>query len=135
MRERDFIEKKAASNVLMYVIFIFFAVAAGSPILFGLSSILVGILTGILGQLPTEQTSVALPISFSSVTVPISFIFYFSIIFILFTDILASMMLGLVSKGKERDGAKYIIPLILISISVFLGSRLFLGRYFSDFFG
>src|SRR4030042_1953205 len=37
MRERNFIEKKSASNVLMYVIFIFFAVAIGAPLLFGLS--------------------------------------------------------------------------------------------------
>jgi len=136
MRERNFVEKRSASNVLMYVIFIFFAVAVGSPILFGLSSVLVGILTGILGDLPANSGgSVGLPFTFSEVSVPISFIFYFSIVFILVTDVLASLMLGLVGKGREREGAKYIIPLVLISLTVFLGSRFLLGRYFTDFFG
>jgi len=81
MRERNFVQKRAASNVLMYVIFIFFAVAIGAPILFGLSSVLVGILSGILGDLPSDTGSVGLPFTFSEVSVPLTFIFYFSIVF------------------------------------------------------
>ena len=37
MKEKEIIEKKAASSILMYVIFIFFAVGIGAPLLFGLS--------------------------------------------------------------------------------------------------
>src|SRR3989344_4096466 len=66
MRERNFVEKRAASNVLMYVIFIFFAVSIGAPMLFGLSSVLVEVLTKILSGFPeTQSSSSNLPFSFT----------------------------------------------------------------------
>lgn len=135
MRERGFVEKRAASNVLMYVIFIFFAVAAGAPLLFGLSTVLVEILSSLISSLPTEQVVTNVPFALTSVSVSTEFIFYFSIIFLITTAFLASMVLGLVSKGKERDGLKYVLPLILIGLSLFFASRFLLLRYFSDLFG
>ena len=135
VRERNFVRKRAASNVLMYVIFIFFAVAFGAPVLFGLSSVLVEILSGILSQLPSQQVNLNLPFAFSQISIPLSFIFYFSIIFVVVTDVLASLVLGLVSKGEERDGFRYIVPLIAISLTVFFVARIILLKYFSGVFG
>jgi hypothetical protein len=136
MRERNFVKKRAASNVLMYVIFIFTAVAFGAPILFGLSSVLVGVLTQIVSDLPSEQISnINIPFVLTEISISVSFILYFSVVFIIATDVFASMILGLVSKGQEREGAKYIIPLILISLTVFFVSRLILQQYFPSFLG
>ncbi|MBI5804048.1 type II secretion system F family protein [Candidatus Pacearchaeota archaeon] len=135
MRERIFVEKRASSSVLMYVIFIFFAVALGAPVLFGLSSVLVGILSSLLSSLPTEQVNVNLPFTLTSINISVSFIVYFSVIFIIVIDILASLVLGLVSNGEEKSGAKYILPLIAISLTAFFLSRIILTNYFSEFFG
>jgi len=135
MRSRNFVEKRAASNVLMYVIFIFFAVAVGAPLLFGLSSVLVEVLTQLLLEVPADQTATNMPFALSSVTVSATFVFYFAFVFVLVTDVLASLVLGLVSKGDEREGMKYMIPLIVVSICVFLGSRIILLRYFGNLFG
>ena len=136
MRERNFVKKRAASNVLMYSIFIFTAVSFGAPILFGLSSVLVGVLTGIVSNLPAEEvTNINIPFVLTDVSVSVSFILYFSVVFIIATDIFASMILGLVSKGKEREGAKYMIPLILISLTVFFIARLVMQQYFPGFIG
>ncbi len=135
LRERNFVEKRAASNVLMYVIFIFFAVAVGAPTLFGLSSILVSTLTNILSTLPEVQTTVSLPFSLTKINVSLTFITYFSLIFIATTDIMASLILGLVSKGEEKAGVKYMIPLIAISLTVYFVIRLALANYFSGLLG
>lgn len=135
MRERDFVEKKSALNVLMYVIFIFFAVAIGAPVLFGFSSVLVEILSSLLSNLPTEQLNTGLPFSLTKVSVSPDFILYFSLFFILASDLFASFVLGLVSKGKERDGIRYILPLMAVSVGVFFLSRVFLLKYFVEFFG
>lgn len=132
MRERSFIEKRAASNVLMYLIFIFFAVAIGSPALFSLSSMLVEIFTAILGNLPQIETSVTLPVLLTSINLPLSFIKFFSITFLIAIDILAAMLLGLVNKGEEKEGVKYVIPLIIVSIGVYFAVRLLLANYFKD---
>jgi len=134
MRERNFVEKRAASNVLMYVIFIFFAVAIGAPILFGLSSVLVEILTNLLSTLPEIDASVAIPFTLTSISVSVSFITYFALAFIIATDIMASLVLGLVSKGEEKEGLKYLLPLALVSIVIFLVVRVVLRDYFGNLF-
>ena len=137
MRERAFVEKRAASNVLMYVIFIFFATAVGSPVLFALSSVLIGVLSNVLATVPDVgaiSTTVNVPFTLSQINIPLSFVFYFSLTFLIVLDILGSFVLGLVSKGEERAGLRYIIPLIAISVSVFLVIRVSLTNYFSTLF-
>ena len=52
MTEREFVEKKASSNVLMYVIFIFIAVAIGAPMLFALSGIMVETMSNMMSTIP-----------------------------------------------------------------------------------
>jgi flagellar protein FlaJ len=135
MRERIFVKKRASSNVLMYVIFIFFAVAVGAPLLFGLSSVLVEIMTNIFSGVDVESVNVNLPFTLSSISISTTFVFYFSIIFNIMSAIMASLILGLVSKGKERDGLKYTVFLIISAVTVFLVSRMFLLRYFANSFG
>lgn len=132
MRERIFVQKRAASNVLMYVIFVFFAIAVGAPVLFALSSVLVEVLTNLLSDLPAVETSVSLPFTMTSVNISTSFIIYFSLIFIIVIDVLASLILGLVSKGQEKQGLKYILPLIGISITLFFAVRYALLGFFAD---
>lgn len=136
MRERNFIEKKASSNVLMYAIFIFVAVAVGGPLLFGLSSLLVGTLGNMLSGMPAggaEATN--LPFTMSGVTISQNFVKYFALVFIIVTDILASLTLGLVNKGEEREGLRYLPALLIISLSVFFGVRWGLGGFMQGLFG
>ncbi|MFW6282594.1 MAG: type II secretion system F family protein [Minisyncoccales bacterium] len=135
MREKEFIEKKASSNVLMYVIFIFFAVAVGAPVLFGLSSIMVEVLTDLVSSVPEMGGSVETAFTMKEVNISIDFVVYFSIVFMIVTDILASLILGLVNKGKEKEGIKYILPLIVISLTIFFSIRIFLSGFFKGFFG
>jgi flagellar protein FlaJ len=137
MRQRGFIEKRAASNVLMYVIFVFVAASVGAPILFSLSSLLVQTLVNTISGMQsfTEITTSSLPFSFSAVNVSVDFVKYFSIVFIITTDILASLVLGLVGKGEEREGVKYIIPMVVISLVIFFVLRMLLSGFVINLFG
>ena len=132
LREKNFVEKRAASNVLMYVIFIFFASAIGAPTLFALSSVLVEIMTQLVGSLPEGGIASNIPFALSNVSVSVDFVIYFSIVFVVVSNILASLVLGLVSKGREKEGFKYSLPMILLSVGIFFVARLILGSYFSD---
>ena len=129
LREKDFVEKRAASNVLMYAIFIFFAITIGAPILFGLSSVLIEVLTQILSTIPDVETGSNLPFTLSKINISVSFITYFTLIFLITTDILGAMVLGLVSKGNEREGLKFLIPLVVLSVSVFFVVKIVLGKF------
>lgn len=135
LKERQYVEKRAASNITMYIILILFAVGVGAPILFSLSTVLVGVLTQILSGIPEVQTSVATPFAFTSINISSTFITYFAVFFIMTIDILGSMVIGLVQKGEEREGLKYAIPLILLSLTMFFLLKLVLASYFKGILG
>lgn len=133
MREKAFLEKKASSSVLMYVIFIFVAVAVAAPALFGLSNLLVDILSTLLAEVPTTQ-SANMPFTMSSVSISTTFIFYFSLTFIIVIDILAALILGLVSKGEEKQGIKYLVPMVIISLIIFFAVKFGLSGFVKGMF-
>ncbi|OGJ19878.1 hypothetical protein A3K73_02710 [Candidatus Pacearchaeota archaeon RBG_13_36_9] len=139
MRKREFVEKRASSNVLMYVIFIFVAAAIGAPVLFSLSTLLVETLMNTISSMQgmdsLASTSSSIPFSFGEVNISLDFIKYFSIVFIIMTDVLASLILGLVGKGEERDGIKYIIPMVLISLVLFFALRYLLAGFVVNLMG
>lgn len=131
IRERTFVEKKAASNVLMYIIFIFMAVAIFSPFLFSLSTILVEVLTSILGQIPDIDVSSNMPFTLSKISVSATFVKYFSLSFMITIAFFASLVLGLVGKGEEKQGLRYLPVMIIISIIIFYLSRLVISSVLS----
>lgn len=135
MREKNFIEKKASSNVLMYVIFIFFAATIGAPMLFSLSVVLVEILTNILSTIPSTEVGLNLPFTLSKINISTTFITYFTLIFLIVTDVLSSLVIGLVSRGEEKEGFKFMIPIITLSLIVFFGIKIILTKYFFSSFG
>jgi flagellar protein FlaJ len=135
MRQQDFNEKRVSSGVLMYVIFIFFAVAAGAPILFSLSSILVEVLIKILGSIELgSAVQTGLPFMMTSIKISPTFITGFTIAFILFTDVLASLIIGLVQNGEEKRGLKYLVPLVTISLLIYFVIKVVLRGYFFSAF-
>jgi len=137
MRKKDVLEKKASANILMYVIFIFLIVSIFAPALFSLSNILVDILTTIFAGIPDIETTGAsanLPFTLSKINISTTFILYFSVIFIIVIDIFAALILGLVNKGSEKEGLKYILPILALSLSIFFISRLILGNFIKGFF-
>ncbi|MBS3144981.1 type II secretion system F family protein [Candidatus Woesearchaeota archaeon] len=120
LRQQRLIEQRVRSSVLVYVIFIFSAIAFGAPMLFGLSSFLVEVISDIFSkvQLPPQETT-NLPLSFTKVSVPPSFINTYTIVSMIFTSIMGSLILGLIAKGKEKEGLKYLPILIIVTLSLY----------------
>jgi len=133
MRQRDFIEKKAASQVLMYTIFIFLAVSIFSPGLFSLSGVLVQTMTNLMGGVDPASLPQNIPISFSSVNISVGFIHYFSILFIIVMDVLASLVLGLVGKGSEKEGLRYLPVMLILSLGIFFSLEKILSGVMAGF--
>ena len=136
MREKEFLEKRAASNVLTYVILILFAVGIGAPILFSLSSILIEVIMKISLSVPSDgamkNSLVNIPITFSNIGISPEFVIYFSLVFLAFMDIISSLLIGLINKGQEKEGLKYILPLTAVSISLFFIVRFILRGFISE---
>src|SRR3989338_4686616 len=120
LRQERMVDSMIRANVMMYVIFIFTAVCFGAPMLFGLSSFLVEVMTESLGAIEIPKTAAAqMPISFSDISIDPSFVVFFSCFFLISSSILGALILGLISKGKEREGIKFMPILIVLSLLVF----------------
>ena len=133
MKEKEFIEKRAASSILMYVIFIFFAVGVGAPVLFSLSTIIVDVVINISSKVPVaENASYSLPFAFSQVAISPGFIISFALIFIIVTDFISCIVIGLVNKGDGKSGLKYFIPLVLFSLIIFFTIRILISGFLSE---
>lgn len=121
LRQQRLVEQRIRSSVLVYVIFIFSAIAFGAPMLFGLSSFLVEVITDIFSkvQLPPQEASVNLPLSFTKVSVTTHFINTYTIISMIFTCIMGSLILGLIAKGREKEGLKFLPILFIVTITLY----------------
>ncbi len=138
LREQQMVKKRIKANILMYIIFIFAAVAFGSPMLFGLSSFLIQVLSKNIAaiELPPESLStIDIPISITRVGLSEPFIISFVITSLVTNSIFASLILGLVGKDKEKEGIKYLPFLLVASLSVFFIIRRILKAMFTSLFG
>lgn len=136
LRGSDFVEKKVRSNVLMYVIFIFISIGVGAPALFGLSSFLIEVLSTQIASIDIPRgTATQLPFSVSSVGVSTQFILIYLLIMITATSILGSLIMGLISKGQEKEGIKFIPFILALAFTVFFTVRFFVKNLLSGIFG
>jgi len=129
MKEKEIIEKKTASTILMYIIFIFFAVGVGAPVLFALGSVLVEIVIELASRTPElSSMQMDIPFTFSEVPISVNFVIYFAMIFIIVTDLISCFVIGLVNKGEEKAGLKLLIPLLVLSLGLFFTIRILLSK-------
>ncbi len=137
LRNQKIVEEKIRTNVLMYVIFIFVAISFGAPLLFGLSSYLVEVLTKHLAsvELPTELSSSQLPFTITKVSISVDFVIKYAVISLIITSILGSIVIGLISKGKGKYGAKFIPIIATIALVLFFLIRKMVALLLGSVFG
>jgi archaeal flagellar protein FlaJ len=143
LREQFNVQQEINSNISMYVLLIFFTSAFGAPVLFGVSSFIVEVITAQMSGIPAispELVSQAggragIATSFvgmgGEAAIPAGFVIFFIMICLTITSLFASMTIGVINSGSEKGGAK-IAPIILfISFSLFFAVR----WVFDIFFG
>lgn len=134
LRDQEIMDKKIRASIGMYRIFVIIAIGLAGPFLFGLSSVVVEILTKTFATVTMPaQTNMAFALN--KIRISADFVEKFSIIFIATSCILGSLVLGLVGKGRAKEGAKYIIPLMILAMAVFFIVRNLLLASLSGLFG
>ena len=129
LREQNALREEEQADVSTYVILIFFSSAFGAPALYGVSSFIVQVMTA---QKPNVG-SINLPagtggvsgfttsmLQASKSTITVDFVVLFIEIMIVFGALFSAMTLGVINKGKEKEGLKYLPFLLLASFGVFL---------------
>ena len=126
MRDQQMIQKEISASVLMYAMFIAIAIVLGAPVLFALSSFLLELLVKnmelISSQMPMSfrsMASSAIPISVTSIAIKPDFVITYSVISMTISTLFGSIVMGLILKGEETAGLKYIPVMLIIALSLF----------------
>ena len=118
------VKGEVQANVLMYGIFIFFAAGIGAPLLFGISTFLVETLTKQMGQFNLAETGIqGINIGRGTLSVTPDFLKFFAFLSLAVTSLFGGLIIGIINKGSEKHGVKYIPILLLLSFSVFIFVR------------
>jgi hypothetical protein len=139
LREENALKAEVNANVSMYVMLIFFSAAFGAPMLFGISSFIVGVMGEQTGNIHINQGQIqeysSRSPALSLVGIPTStisenFIVLFSVIVLIITSIFSSMILGIITSGSEKNGAKFLPVLFVVSLVLFFIVRTMLKTAF-----
>ncbi|MFH1978461.1 MAG: type II secretion system F family protein [Candidatus Aenigmatarchaeota archaeon] len=132
LRRIQVIKKEVSANIMLYIIFIGFAGVIAAPALYALSSYLIGSITqlGANVVVPETVSSGSSFMSFGVVKISEEFLFLFSIASILITTIFGSLIMGLISTGKEKGGIKFLPIFVVGALAIFFGAKLMIGIMF-----
>ncbi|MDO8628325.1 MAG: type II secretion system F family protein [Nanoarchaeota archaeon] len=135
IRNQDLTDQKIRSSVLSYVLFIVFAVGAGAPVLYGLSSFLIEVLKKVFAQIKLPATSqIDIPLKITQISLDPAFVVFYAVIALIATSIMSSFVMGAIVKGKGKEGAKYIPLMILMTLLVFFIARKTITALLGDLF-
>ncbi|MDO8647388.1 MAG: type II secretion system F family protein [Candidatus Diapherotrites archaeon] len=136
LREQNSLQDEIRANISIYVMLIFFSAAIGSPIMLGISSFIVQILHKQISGIQTVDTSRISAHSkspFSGIpksSIDPDFVLVFAELSLLVTTIFASMTMGIINTGNEKNGLKYFPALLIVSFGIFLAIRFVLFTMF-----
>jgi len=138
LRSMESLKKMIGTSVKSYIIFIFFAAGLGAPMLYAISTTLIETVT-ILGskvvvpQLPAMGYEMISLSGFSTAGIDPIFFTNFTYMAMLITSIFGGLALGLIEKGEQKSGLKYIPILILLNFVIFFTVKITVGGFITVF--
>jgi len=150
IQNTQLIEKEVRASVLMYVIFIFFAVGLGAPLIFGISTHLVQVLSDQMSQFEDVKIpdydelgssggmspfgGFSTTSSFQGITtvsIDPNFLVIYALISLVITSFFGGLVIGVIKEGSEKQGIRYVPILIGMSITVFYVTRFLAATLFA----
>ncbi|MFH1054745.1 MAG: type II secretion system F family protein [Candidatus Altiarchaeota archaeon] len=125
LRDQQIVQKEISASVLMYVLFIFIALAIGAPVLFSMSSFLVELLSTNMQLIAKEMPKDfgahggSMPIKMTGTTVSTTFLHTYAIISITLSCVFGGLIIGMILKGEEKEGVKYIPIMLFVALLLF----------------
>jgi flagellar protein FlaJ len=126
------IKNEMRANVMMYTIFIAFAGCVGAPVLYALSGFLIGTISDLGRSISIPaSSSVKTPfMKFGGLDLSPEFLLLFSVFAMIITTVGGSIIVGLISSGKEKNGIKYIPIFVTLAFLIFFMAQMFVAGMF-----
>lgn len=139
MLQNEELRERMRAQVRSYAMFIFIASTIAAPLLYGVSSLLIGILDSI-GNISSGTSSVpvgtglagGLFSSFALPNVPISLVVGIAVINVIVTTGASALLSGVLNSGSAKEGLKYIPLYVAIGLAIFFVARIGASSFFSS---
>jgi len=134
IRETQTLRNDLVTKTKTYMAFILFTILFGTPLLLSISIQFVNLISGFSTMAGTGDVSAGFDIGFMSggMVIHPDFLVSLSYIILLITTLLASLLLGVINKGKATSGFKYAPGLIIAAVVLFTLSRYLVGVFFGS---
>lgn len=141
LREENALKAEIGANISMYLMLIFFSAAFGAPLLFGVSSYIVGVMSEQTSRISVQPEQIqqytarspALKlIGLPKVEIKEEFIVFFAQITLFFTCLFAALILGVIGSGSEKNGIRYLPIMLAIAYALFYITRSMMDSFFGS---
>jgi flagellar protein FlaJ len=135
IRETRMLRNDLVTKTKTYTAFILFTVLFGTPTLLSISIHFVTMISGfsaIGGSTSTADAAFDVGFSSGAVAIQPAFLIIISFAMLILTALLASMLLGVIMKGKMTSGFKYAPALIIGVVVIFMFSRFVVSTFFGS---
>ncbi|MEK6902439.1 MAG: type II secretion system F family protein [archaeon] len=129
LRTQLALQSEAHASISIYIILIFFSAAFGGPALYAVSSFIVEVMSSQSSSTQVDPSAIAAAgsrfggmssfVGGESSIIDPEFVIFFAQIMLLIGGLFASLILGAISTGKEKDGVRYIPVLLFFSFGLF----------------
>lgn len=133
-REGMLVKKEIQASLIIYVIFLFFAAAVGTPFLFAVSEKLLVVLHSAFAFIPqTTETSTLTGLTPTTPPITAKDFYYFALFSMLVTSLFGSFIIGVIQTGSRNQGLRYFPFILLIAYLVFFFASSLLDAFFAGF--
>jgi len=136
-REVAIQKKDISSTLLIYIIFLIFAAAVGTPFLFAVSNKLIGVLFVAFSYMPAgAPVEGNVPYTFfvqpSAPLITTEEFFWFSVATLFLTCLISSLLLGVIQAGSKMQGLKYFPFMLVLAYIIYFVVSSVLESYFAS---
>jgi pilus assembly protein TadC len=144
LRDQKAVHDEIRANVSIYVLLIFFSAAFGAPLLLGVSTFIVEAMykqttmldAGGLAEISETTTQAGVPMAqgatggLPTAVIDPAFVIFFATILLIVNAIFVGLTMGVINSGREKNGAKFIPVLLIVSFIAFYATRYLLVSFF-----
>ncbi len=125
------LKNELVTNTKTYSMFIMFTIIVGAPLLLAISIHFVRIVINMKSSANISATEFGISFMSGAITLTPEFLTQMSVIILFITSLLACMLFGVISSGKEKYGMKFGPMVVAAALIIFFVAKYLVGQFFA----
>jgi Flp pilus assembly protein TadB len=129
--ETKSLKNELVTNTKTYSMFIMFTIIVGAPLLLAISIHFVKIVVDMKASANISATEFGIEFMSGAITLTPEFLTKMAVVILFITSLLACMLFGVISSGKEKFGLKFGPMVIAAALVIFFIAKYLVGQFFA----